>query len=57
MYDIQPDGHIERFTLFNAAEEEVMSRPKVSVQIDENEIIVLGEAKKVTKFFKLIFEE
>lgn len=57
MYDIKTNGHIERFTLFNSSEEEVMSRPKVSVQIDENEIIILGEAKKTTKFFKLIFEE
>ncbi len=56
MYSISPDGRIVRNTLFNSSEEEVMSRPMVSVQIDKNEIIILGEAKKVTKFFKLTFE-
>ena len=57
MYDIKTEGRIERYTLFNSSTEDVMSRPKVSVQIDENEIIILGESKKTTKFFKLIFEE
>jgi len=57
MYSIQQDGHRQRSTLFNATDEDVMSRPSVSVQIDENEIIILGEAKKTTKFFKLTFED
>ena len=57
MYDVSTEGRIARYTLFNASDEEVMSRPKVSVQIDENEIIILGEAKKTTKFFKLTFEK
>jgi hypothetical protein len=56
MYTVHLDGKVERYTLFNSETEEVMSRPKVSVQIDSDEIIVLGEAKKVTKLYKLHFE-
>ena len=56
MYTIQLDGKLNRYTLFNSETEEVMSRPKVSVQIDSDEIIVLGEAKKTTKLYKVRFE-
>lgn len=57
MYEVNLEGRVKRYTLFNASDEEVMSRPKVSVQIDDTETIVLGESKKFTKFFKLKFDE
>ena len=56
MYSIQLDGQLNRYLLAKGTDEEVMSRPSVSVQIDANEMIILGEAKKRTKFFKLSFD-
>lgn len=56
LYSVQEEGRIDRYVLLRGDEEEVMSRPQVSVQIDANELVVLGQNGKNTKLFKLIFE-
>ncbi|MGB0805548.1 MAG: hypothetical protein ACPGRC_02590 [Salibacteraceae bacterium] len=56
LYTVQEEGRIDRYVLLKGDDEEVMSRPQVSVQIDSNETVVLGQNGKSTKLFKLIFE-
>ncbi len=57
LFSLTTEGRLDRYVLAKGDEEEVMSRPSVSVQIDANEMILLGEARKKTKFFKLTFED
>lgn len=57
MFSLTTEGKLNRYVLAKGEEEEIMSRPSVSVQIDSQEMILLGEAKKKTKFYKLTFEE
>jgi hypothetical protein len=56
LYTIQEEGKTNRYVLLKGAQEEVMSVPSVSVQIDSNEILILGEASRRLRFFKLIFD-
>jgi hypothetical protein len=55
LFEISIEGQLGRYILYKGADEEVISRPHVSVPIDANEMIILGQARKATKFVKLVF--
>jgi hypothetical protein len=56
MYEIQPEGRIERFTLFNAADEDVLSRPSGAKLINNDQFIIMGSSRNNTTFIKLTFD-
>jgi hypothetical protein len=57
MVVLEESGKMDRHVLLKGGDEEVMSRPVISTQIGQSEMIVLGEAKKKSKFYKLLFDK
>jgi len=55
LFEISDEGQLGRYILYKGADEEVISRPYVSVPVSDNEMIILGQARKATKFVKLVF--
>ena len=56
MFEITDEGHLDRYILYKGVEEEVISRAKVSLEVADDELIILGQARKATKFVKLVFD-
>jgi len=57
LYQISLEGQLNRYLLYRGMDEEVLSRPSVSTQVSPTEMIILGQARKVTKFVKLRFRD
>ena len=55
-YEITDEGKMSRHLIYKGDEEEVISRPFVSVEVAPNEMVILAQSKKTTKFVKLIFD-
>jgi len=51
------DGRFTRNALFKNREAEIMTRPKVCKQINDNEMIVFGQRKSTHRFAKVKFPE
>ncbi len=56
LFSINEKGETTRQILARGDDEDVMSRPRVSVQIDENQMLILAEDRRIAKFFKLEFD-
>lgn len=52
---IDAAGKIKRKELFNNKEEEIITVPKAAVQINDNQLILLGKKKKDQKFCRITF--
>lgn len=55
-YEITEEGEAQRHIIYKGGEEEVFSRPFVSLEVGKNQMVILGQKKKQTKFVKLIFD-
>tara|TARA_R110002050_G_scaffold80768_1_gene172712 strand:+ start:18233 stop:19807 length:1575 start_codon:yes stop_codon:yes gene_type:complete len=56
-YEITEEGNSTRYIIYKGEEEDVFSRPYVSLEVAKNQMVILGQANKQTKFVKLVFED
>lgn len=54
--EVNAQGKQTKQSLFTKKEAEILARPKVSQQISDNEVILIGEGKKTHRFAKVTFE-
>ena len=56
VYNIEEEGKVNRFVLLRGSVEDVMLRPNLSKQLNDNEVIILGEERERAHFYKLIYK-
>lgn len=55
LVEVDSNGNQSREALFSVRDADILMRPKVSEQVQENELILFGQRKKVQKFARLTF--
>jgi hypothetical protein len=56
VYNIEEEGKTNRYILLKGSDEDLMSRPKVALQLSESEVLLMGESRKIYRFYRLLFE-
>ena len=57
LYEITDEGYVNRNLIYKCADEEVLSIPSVSLGMDENEMVIIGQTQRRTKLVKLRFND
>ncbi|MFT6324064.1 MAG: hypothetical protein ACJA2N_001616 [Salibacteraceae bacterium] len=57
LYEITDEGYVNHVIIYKCADEQVLSIPAISVGMERNEMVFVGQTKKRTKLVKLVFRD
>jgi len=56
LVEVDGDGKVKRQKLFSTKDADVITKPLVSKQVSEDELIIFGEKRKKERFAKVLFK-
>tara|TARA_R110002050_G_scaffold80768_1_gene172713 strand:+ start:19956 stop:21560 length:1605 start_codon:yes stop_codon:yes gene_type:complete len=56
LFDISLEGRMNRYVVFKGMDEDVLCRPSVSLELGDNQMLILGESRTLMKLVKITWE-